>query len=286
MTVMGIWKNGAKAAVMLTFDFDAETLWTARDPENANRIGTLSHGAYAGRRGVYDLLRMLKEHETKATFYVPGLTAERYPAAVERIVALGHEIGHHSYDHTWRSDCSLEETEEAFAKTLEILKKFAGKNIAGWRSPAWEVNAQSLALLEKYGMRYSSNLMADYFPYWIQTDGGTSSIVELPVQWILDDAPYFLFAVRPPTRNIVPNRDVLGVWKEEFDGIYERGGLFNLTCHPQFSGRPSRVRMLAKLIQYIHGFPDVWIASGEEIADYWRENSASFEAFQAAQNNF
>ncbi|MDR2133048.1 MAG: polysaccharide deacetylase [Clostridiales Family XIII bacterium] len=283
---MGVWKNGAKSAVMLTFDFDAETLWTARDPENAGRIGTLSHGEYAGKRGVHDILRMLKECEIKATFYVPGQTAERYPAVIEKIVDLGHEIGHHSYDHRWKAEGSLEDEEASFAKTLHILKKFTGKDIAGWRSPAWEVNAQALGILKKYGIRYSSNLMADYFPYWIELGGEASSIVELPVQWILDDAPYFLFAVRPPTRNIVPNHDVLQGWKDEFDGIYARGGLFNLTCHPQLSGRPSRVRMLAELIEHIRDFPDVWIATGEEIADHWRENADAFQAFQAEQIKF
>lgn len=46
------WPNGARVAVMLTFDFDAETLWTSRDPDNAHRPGVLSQGRYGATVGV------------------------------------------------------------------------------------------------------------------------------------------------------------------------------------------------------------------------------------------
>jgi len=76
------WPNGARCAVMLTFDFDAETLWLSRDPANARRPGTLSQGAYGARRGVPKILELLREEGLRATFFVPGWTAEKHTAKV------------------------------------------------------------------------------------------------------------------------------------------------------------------------------------------------------------
>ena len=64
------WPNGARIAVMLTFDFDAETLWMARDPENARRPGILSQGAYGAKVGVPMILEVLRQEGVKATFFV------------------------------------------------------------------------------------------------------------------------------------------------------------------------------------------------------------------------
>jgi peptidoglycan/xylan/chitin deacetylase (PgdA/CDA1 family) len=100
-------------------------------------------------------------------------------------------------------------------------------------------------------------------------------IVELPVQWLLDDAPFFLFGGGRP-RPISSAENVFQAWTEEFRGIYRYGGLFNLTMHPQIIGRPGRLMMLERMIDFIKGFPDVWFATGSEVADYWREHTRSY----------
>jgi peptidoglycan/xylan/chitin deacetylase (PgdA/CDA1 family) len=86
---------------MLTFDFDAETLWISRDPENARRPGVLSQGAYGGKVGIPKILELLREEELRGTFFVPGWTAEKYLDRMEAIVKGGHEVGHHGYLHEW-----------------------------------------------------------------------------------------------------------------------------------------------------------------------------------------
>ena len=56
-----VWPNGAKCAVMLTFDFDAETLWISRNPDNWRRPGVLSQGTYGGKVAVPKILELLRE---------------------------------------------------------------------------------------------------------------------------------------------------------------------------------------------------------------------------------
>ncbi|WP_149535358.1 polysaccharide deacetylase family protein [Siccirubricoccus phaeus] len=261
------WPNGARCAVMLTFDFDAETLWTSRDPANARRPGVLSQGRYGAKVGVPKILETLEEAGLKATFFIPGWTAENHPAPCEAILKAGHEIGHHSYSHRWVSDSPEHEIEE-MEKGLAALQRCLGVKPRGYRSPAGEVSENLFRLLTQHGFLYDSSLLDDVNPYRHTLANGARGPIELPWHWSLDDAPYALFSVASP-RPIFPNSHLLEVWQEEFREIYRWGGLFDIVFHPQVSGRPSRIALLRQLIAWIRTFPGVWFATGAEVAEAW-----------------
>ncbi|WP_431269812.1 polysaccharide deacetylase family protein [Dankookia sp. P2] len=134
------WPNGARVAVMLTFDFDAETLWMARDPENARRPGILSQGKYGAKVGVPKILETLEDAAVPATFFIPGWTVENHTGRCEMILKAGHEIGHHSYSHEWIAlDDTAKEVEE-MERGLHALKSRLGVVPKGYRSPAGETS--------------------------------------------------------------------------------------------------------------------------------------------------
>lgn len=262
------WKNGAKCAVSLTFDVDGESAFLAMDPANAKRRGLLSQGTYGPRVGVPLILDLLERYGVKATFFVPGWTADHHTAAIESIYQAGHEIGHHGYLHEPPRSEAPEREWEMLLKGTEALQRITGERPVGYRSPSWEFTDNSLSFLQKEGFLYSSNMMDDFVPY-VHPEG----LVELPVQWLLDDAPFFFF--RPGGgRPIWPAHLAMSAWKEEFHGIYRYGGLFNLTMHPFVIGRPGRLMMLEQLIQTILSYPDVWVAPLREIAQYWKTKQA------------
>ncbi len=267
---MGRWYNGAQCAVMLTFDLDAETLWLAGTLEHRDRIGLLSQGTYGARVGVPLLLHVLRRFELKATFFVPGWVAEHHPDVVAAIADQGHEIAHHGYLH--EDVTALDETEErrVLERGIEALRRVTGTSPVGYRAPYWELTPRTLALLSEYGFRYSSNLMSHFLP-WQHPE---TNLIELPVQWLLDDAPFFLFRTGAGSRPLLPAQHAFQAWVEEFQGIYRFGGLFNLTMHPELIGRPGRILMLERLIEHILSYPHVWVATGREIADYWAEHVA------------
>lgn len=285
---MGIWKNGAQACVMLTFDFDAELFWIARDPKSATRLGTLAHGMYGGKQGALNVLRMLKEVEAPATFFIPGVILETYPKTVEKIVECGHEIGAHSWEHKWVEGASFEAIEEEFLKTREVFESITGQTWKGWRSHAWDIGIDDnyIRLLQKYNLGYSSSLMLQEDPYLLELDGQKTDIVELPVHWILDDAAYWYCSRENLGGCIVSNGETLRTWQEDFDGLYKMGSLFNLTLHPQFVGRPGRVEMLRNLILWIRKYPNVWFATADEVANYYKDNKALFDEREANLYNF
>lgn len=260
------WKGGARCAVSLGIDVDGETLWLSRDPENARRPGVLSQGAYGPKVGVGLLLDLLERFALRATFFVPGWIAERYPEMVARVHRMGHEVGHHGYLHEWPDPDRPDEEADRFVRALEVLERTTGVRPVGFRSPAWELTPRTLPLLREHGFLYTSNLMDDFVPY-LHPEG----LVELPVQWLLDDAPFFMFQTRPPSRPIWPAELVERAWLEEFRGIYHHGGHFNLTLHPQFIGRPGRLRMLERVLAEILSSADVWVAPLRDVAAYWQE---------------
>ncbi len=271
MTSKTIWPNGAHCAVMLTFDFDAETLWLSRDPGNARRPGVLSQGVYGGKVAVPKILELLAEEDLKGTFFVPGWTAEKYLDRMEAIVKGGHEIGHHGYLHEWIHPDYPDKEREALEKGLESLKKTVGVRPLGYRSPAGETSENMISMLQEYGFLYDSSLMDDVFPYRHVLPDGKTGPIELPWHWSVDDAPYALFSIANP-RPMMTNEHILSIWKAEFREIYKWGGLMNVLTHPQIIGRPARLAMLREFIAFMRGFPGVWFATGEEVARAWAQS--------------
>jgi peptidoglycan-N-acetylglucosamine deacetylase len=256
------WPDGRRAAVAFTFDFDAEEVWIGEDPANADRPGILSQGTYGAKVAVPLVLDLLERHGLRASFFIPGRVAERHPGRVEEIVARGHEVGHHGYTHTSPTRLSSEEEEQELVKGREILQSF-GVEVVGYRSPSWDFSAATLGLLERHGFAYSSNLMDDIRPY--RHDG--SSVVEVPIQWILDDAPHFWFDPTSWTKKISTVEEVRSIWKREVLGIRELGGAAIITCHPQIIGRPGRIGFLDDFMGSVLGHGDVWVATTREIAE-------------------
>jgi peptidoglycan-N-acetylglucosamine deacetylase len=239
------WPDGARVAVMLTFDFDAETLWMSRDADKAMRRGVLSQGRYGANVGVPMILDTLNDAGVPATFFVPGWTAENHTGRVEMIVKAGHEIGHHSYSHRWTGG-SAEEVEE-MEKGLEALKRTVGVVPKGYRSPAGEAGENLFALLNQHGFLYDSSLLDHINPYRHTMPDGSRGPIELPWHWSLDDAPFALFSIKSP-RPIFTNQHISRVFQDEFREIYRWGGLFDLVMDPQVTGRPSRIALLREMI--------------------------------------
>ena len=277
------WPDGAKCAVLLTFDFDAETLWTSRDPSNAKRPGTLSQGTYGAKVAVPSILQVLRDMGgLPATFFVPGWTAEHHTDRVEAILADGHEVGHHSYSHKWvEPDDPAAELEE-MEKGLEALERSVGVRPVGYRSPAGETSPNLFRLLVERGFLYDSSMMDAVNPYFHQVDGDPRALVELPWHWSLDDAVFMLFSIKSP-RAIMTNEHVLTVWKDEFRAIYKAGGLFDLVMHPQVIGRPSRLELLRDFIAFAQGYPDVWFCTCRQAAEAFAGKRAAASEAGAAK---
>ncbi len=264
------WPNDHRCAVVLSFDEDGECVPFLYDSENARRrLSLQSEATYGPTIGVPRILDLLARHGIRSSFFIPGFTAERHPDVVREIIHRGHEVGHHGYLHERPDRVDEAEEERILVRGIEVLESITGYPPRGYRSPSWELKPTSPALLHTYGFAYDSSLMGDDQPYLIPAGNTGETLVEIPVQWINDDWPYFGFSSDPPLGfGLSSPRAVFETWSEEFAGYYEEGGCYVLTMHPFVIGHPSRIRLLNRLIEYIRGFDGVWWATLEQVADH------------------
>lgn len=264
------WPAGKRFAVAVTFDVDGDEVWRA---EGRDLPVPISQGTYGMKVGVPAVLDLLERLHVPATFFVTGRVAERDPRMVRDPLAAGHEVAAHGFSH--RPPCDLDPAaeEQELERARSVLESL-GARVRGYRAPAWGMSVSTVSLLASHGFRYSSNFMDDVMPYLHE---GTS-LVELPVHWVLDDAPHFWFDAQDWTKKISDPEEVRSVWEEEILGIADLGGVAVLTLHPQIIGRPGRLRMLEGFLRFLASLPHAWTARCEEIAALAFDQLAGGEA--------
>jgi peptidoglycan/xylan/chitin deacetylase (PgdA/CDA1 family) len=265
------WPGDARIAVTLTFDLDAETVWWDDPDTMRGQRGPLSQGAYGPRVALPKILALLERHRVHATFFVPTWVAETYPGAIRNILAGGHEIGAHGIRHVAPTQLEPDEERRRLEESFDVLERMTGSRPVGYRAPGWALSDATLELVSQAGFLYSSNLMDADRPYLHAQPAG---LVELPVSWVLDDAPHFWFDESSWNKTIRSAATVRDLWEEEFAAAYEMNGYFGLTMHPQFIGRPARLVMFDELLEWIRAFDGVWIATCREVAEHVRETNA------------
>ena len=262
------WKNNARVAVALSFDSDHETTtlrWGDGSP------GKLSQGEYGSRAAMPRIRGVLRENNVSASFFVPAVVAKLHPDEQRNLVDEGHEIGIHGWIHEFNSTLPEADERELMLRAGDVLEEITGIRPVGMRTPSWDFSQSTLSICKEMGLLYDSSLMADDEPYELLEDGEPTGVIELPVEWIRDDAPYLMMDRATGLRPYTSPNSVLEIFKSEFDGAFKEGGLFLLTLHPHISGHRSRIVILEELIDYIKSFPDVWFATHAEIAQFCKE---------------
>jgi len=261
------WPGGARCAVALSFDSDHETN-ELRD--GGTSIGRMSWGQYGNRVGVPRILATLSKADVRATFFVPAVAALLHPDEQRRVIAEGHEIGLHGWIHEVNSNLPEADERELHLRAADTIERITGVRAVGMRTPSWDFSPATLKIERELGLIYDSSLMADDDPYELVEQGVPTGIVELPVEWIRDDAVYFNMVRFQALRPYTPPPAVLDIFRREFDRAYEEGGLFLLTMHPHVTGYRSRIFILEELIAHMKSRPGVWFGTHAEVARYVR----------------
>lgn len=260
-----VWPEGARVAVGLSFDVDNATATLSAGNLDYE---VLSRGEYGAVDGLPRILRMLDRQQVPSSFFIPAVSAVLHPRMIEEIQAsaLAHEIGVHGWIHERLPLLNDEQEEQRMlTQSIDTLTKMTGKRPVGYRAPSWKFSRWTLGQVKAAGFLYDSSLMASDDAYEILLDGAPSGIVELPIERILDDFPYFGSNADGSNPSI---SDVYEVFQSEFDVAYDEGGLYLLTMHPHLIGHRSRAAMLERLVQYMKGKPGVWFATHEQIANH------------------
>jgi len=225
----------------------------------------ISRGEFGATVAAPRLLGLLTNYRVPTSWYVPGHTLETYPDQCQRIFDAGHEIGHHGWAHVPPAAMTREQEEQVLVRANEQIHKLTGRDARGYRSPSWDLSTHSVELLIKHGFHYDSSMMGDdYTPYRVRTGdviapdaparfGETTTLIEMPVSWTLDDFPHFEFLRTASSllQGLMNANAVLENWVNDF--LYMKShlewGVITYTFHPFVIGRGHRIMALEKLIR-------------------------------------
>ena len=262
------WPNGARVAVLLSFDVDNDTIAIARNETPS--LGAMSQGEYGARVGLRRVVNLVDEHAIPASFFIPAVSLVIAPQMVDVIQASGrHEFGVHGWIHELNTELDADTERELVTRAVAYLEQATGARPVGYRAPSWNFSPNTLDIIRGLGFLYDSSLMADDRPYELTVHGEPTGMIELPVEWILDDAPL----MNPRGNSYTAPRDLLQVYIDEFDKAYEEGTMFLLTTHPHIIGHRSRIVILEELIAHMQAKGDVWFATHQQVAEYVRDQA-------------
>ena len=257
------WPNGVRLPVALTFEHQSGegVPLLPGDRPNAMIGGAVQYGA---RTGIWNILEVLDKLSVKATFFVCGTTAEKYPDAIRAAVEAGHEIAGMSYSFERIRTAHPDRERTMVRKTVKVLEDISGARIRGWRCPDYRVSPQTLDILSTEGFAWDSSLLNDDLPCLFDCIGG--KLIELPFTTSTADKTYVGYPY--PMRGGPDG--LANVWQSEFEALYresERATRFMiLSIQTWATGRPANVRVLRQFIERLVTKNDIQFARCAEIA--------------------
>ena len=262
------WPNGARCAVAITWDVDADSGLNYNNPETAdNLVATQSFLRYGPQIAVPRLMEVFRQLDMRQTFFVPGWVIARYPETVDLILENHHEVALHGYIHERSNELSWEEETYLLDRALAAFVSRVGAQPRGWRAPGFAFSKNSLACLTEAAFDYDSSLMGDEIPYMLE--GATGRLLEFPTDWTFDDWPHYMhnrdFHYTMPISS--PKR-AMEVFHSEFDAAWEYGALWIPVWHPFVSARPARLHAIIEFVAYMRARGDVWFARLDEVCDH------------------
>ncbi len=207
-----------------------------------------------------------------ASFYYPAVSALLHPEEVRALADDGHEIGIHSWIHEANTSLPREAERELTFRARDTLAKIAGREPVGMRTASWDFSVNTLDIIREMKLLYDSSLMADDDPYELLDQDEPTGIIELPPEWIRDDAVYYNFVRFSALRPYTPPSAVEEIFTAEFDGAWDERGLFLLTMHPHITGHRSRMPVLERLIKHMKAKGGCWFATHAKVAEWCRDN--------------
>ncbi|MDE1181560.1 hypothetical protein [Paraburkholderia sp.] len=279
------WPNGARVALMLTFNLETWDLVKDTDkpyyaggpailpdilPGNVPDFPNYSWREYGQRVGIWRLFELFDELGVPATCTTNAVTFERRKAMTDAVLERGWELLAHNWEQGelltgFAGDPAKER--EIVLRSLAQYEKFTGRKAKGWLSSSLRGTLQTADILAGEGCTFYCDIMNDDQPYMLRTPNGP--IVSVPYSNEIND---FTFITR---KNFTTDqfRDAL---IEELDVLYaegeKTGRIMNVGLHPHVSGRAHRVRAIREFIEHAKSLPGVWWATREEIAAWYLEN--------------
>lgn len=182
--------TGARPVHCLSFDveehFQVSAFWSEERRRQWDRYESRVEG------NTRRLGEILSRHNTRATFFVLGWVAERYPMLVKGLASEGHEIASHGFGHELVSSLNADQFRQDVRKSKQTLEDLTGMEVLGYRAPSFSISAETpwaLSILVEEGYQYDSSLYARFHRSGVSASDGTPYSIETHAGKILEVPP-------------------------------------------------------------------------------------------------
>ena len=275
------WPGGARLAVNFVINYEEGSEASILDgedhtefgltesaniqfPAGMRNLGAESMFEYGSRVGFWRLMRLFAEHGMPLTVFGCALALERNPDAAAAIRAAGHDVCCHGW--RWVEHYLLDEAEERdhIKRAVASLRETIGERPLGWYCRYAPSENTRRLLVEEGGFLYDSDAYNDELPYWT----------------VVDDKPHLVVPYSLTNNDVKFMRGYLGTaedyfafHKDAFDMLYHEGAttpkMMSVGIHMRITGHPGRAAGLARFLDYVAGFDDVWVCRRDDIAKHW-----------------
>jgi polysaccharide deacetylase family protein (PEP-CTERM system associated) len=154
-------KNILETDIVNILTFDIEDWFHILDLPNDKDISKWSEYESRVEQNTFKILTILQRYNVKATFFILGWIAERYPDLIKEIQNQGHEIGCHGYGHQLLNTLSKQEFREDLLKSQDIIGSITGKQPLSYRGPGFSITPENkwvLEIIAECGFKYDSSI--------------------------------------------------------------------------------------------------------------------------------
>jgi allantoinase len=221
---------------------------------------------YGARAGFWRILRIFRERGLPLTAFICGRALELNPELGRALVEDGHELAGHGYRWLDYHFIPVDVERDHIKCTITLIEQACGRRPVGWYTGRVSFNTRRL-LREAGGFAYDSDCYDDDLPHWLT---GAPPHLVIPYSLVNNDFRYLL------PHGFATGRDFFDSLQDAFDLLRAEGEhgprLMSVGLHGRISGHPARARALERFLDYVAGFPGIWVCRREEIAHHWREH--------------
>ena len=276
------WPGGARIALNINVNFEGGGEHSLMDGDDASEgaLNDIGFPAYPGLRsplvesqfeygsrvGAWRLLALFRRYDIKVCLLAVARAAACNPALTRAYVADGHELVSHHY--RWLDYHAMPEAEERehIRLAFTLLEQVAGVAPVGWMTGRPSANTRRL-LAETGRLLYDRDSLNDELPYWRKAAGRDHLVI--PYSFETNDNRF------SENLGFSTGDDFARYMSDAFDTLYaegaERPRLMSLALHDRLIGRPGRITGLVRFLDHVRRHDKVWIATGRQIAEHWRQ---------------
>jgi peptidoglycan/xylan/chitin deacetylase (PgdA/CDA1 family) len=224
---------------------------------------------YGPRVGIWRMMDLLDRLRMRASVLLNADVCERYP----QIIAEGKKrdwvwLAHGKNNSIFEAGMSLEEERAYLKDVVTTIAGATGQQPRGWLGPALTETFNTPEILAELGLTYLLDWCSDDQPFPLNVKAGR--MISIPYSIEMNDISLFV-------GKSLSGQDFAQAVMDQFDVLYEDGArsgrVMCLALHPFIVNQPFRHKYLAKALEYIAQHEAVWLATSDEIADWYFANA-------------